>query len=80
MHGRMKYRPPVRTSEIFAYNWGARGRSCGLSLADLAPMDNFTPRLDLSPSELDHLAALGPDAWHRWAARGWVEAPEPEAI
>jgi hypothetical protein len=73
----MKYRPPLRTPEILAYNWGVRGRREGLQLADLEPLENYPPRLGLTVRELEALAVLGPDAWNRWAFRGWAETLDP---
>jgi hypothetical protein len=73
----MGNRPPLRTNEIRAYNWGARGRAAGLLPGDLEPMGSFPPRLGLSPGELDALAGLGVEHFQRWALKGWIEAPEP---
>lgn len=69
----MKYRPPLRTAEINAYNYGARARLAGIDLAGLAPLDSFPPMLSLTPAELEAVAWLGPDRFGHWAVRGWVE-------
>jgi hypothetical protein len=73
----MKYRPPLRTAEINAWNFGARGRALGFTIGDLAPLGNLPPRLALTLGELEALDRLGPDAFERWSARGWVEGERP---
>jgi hypothetical protein len=72
MAGRMKYRPPLRTSEIHAYNFGQRARLSNVELAGLLPYLNYPPLIALLPSELEALDRLGPDEFERWAVKGWL--------
>ena len=80
MAGRLKWRPPLRTSEILAYNWGRAAKRDGTDLGEIYPLDNFPPVRALTGRELEALARLGPDAWQKWAARGWAEFTPPEAL
>lgn len=65
--------PPLRTAEIRAFNYGARAKARGLNLDAIAPLGPYPPLLELEPSELDAVGALGPEQFHRWVVRGWVE-------
>lgn len=74
MRGSRKRRPPLRSSELHAYNYGRRARAEGLDAAQLLPLEGWPAVLALSAPELEALAGLGPDAFERWALRGWIEA------
>lgn len=76
----MKWRPPLRTSELLAYNWGARAREDGYDLGEIYPMENLPPLVGLEAGEVDALSRLGPDAFQKWATRGWVEASPRERV
>ena len=76
----MKNRPPLRTNEIHAYNFGARARRAGVDLSLVLPLDNLPGVVPLEPPELEALAAMGPDSFEKWTVKGWVESPQPDGL
>lgn len=68
----MKYRPPLRTAEIHAYNFGRRAAAAGIDLPAVVTLDGSPPALVLTPAELEAVSQLGPDQFGRWSLKGWI--------
>lgn len=56
-----------------AFNFGRHFRGRGGELSGLSPLLPQLRPLGLNAAQLDALARLGPDAFQRWAVRGWFD-------
>jgi hypothetical protein len=71
--GSRKYRPPLTTAEIHAYNLGRRTHDDGLLLDAVYP-GGLGPLLPgWNAADDRDLARLGRDGFSRWAVKGWLD-------
>ena len=67
-------RPPLRTAEIHAYNFGRQTRAAGLELAALTGTGMAWAVVPYGPGQVEAEIALGREQFTHWAIRGWLDS------